>query len=128
MPPEAPPAFRRVVGGSHPEQVNHAQYVFTIPKLLRPIFKYPPRDLGPLPAWQALREMFQQLASDPSSLPGVVISVQSYGDSLNLRLHIHALASRAVWSSDGNFEPIPTLDGRQLMLLFRHHVLKNLLA
>ena len=28
------------------EQVSHAQYVFTIPKLLRPIFKYHRRELG----------------------------------------------------------------------------------
>jgi len=66
------------------EQVSHAQFAFTIPRLLRPIFKYHPKDLGLLckAAWQALREMFQEIASDPSSLPGVVISVQSYGDHL----------------------------------------------
>ena len=37
-------------------------------------------------------------------------------------------ASRGVWSSDESSEPIPTLDARQLMLLFRYHVLRNLLA
>jgi hypothetical protein len=112
------------------EQVSHAQYVFTIPKLLRPIFKYHRRDLGLLckSAWQALREMFQEVASHPSALPGVVITVQSYGGRLNHHPHIHALASRGVWSCDGSFEPIPALDALQLMLLFRHHVLQNLLA
>jgi hypothetical protein len=112
------------------EQVGHLQFVFTIPKLLRAIFKYHPKDLGLLckAAWQALKEMFQEAASDHSALPGVVISVQSYGDSLNLHPHIHAIASRGVWSSDGSFEAIPPLDTRQLMLLFRHHVIKNLLA
>ena len=84
------------------EQVSHAQYVFTIPKLLRSIFKYHPKKLGLLckSAWQALREMFQEVALDPSALPGVVISVQSYGDHLNLHPHVHALASRGVWSAD----------------------------
>ena len=112
------------------EQVSHAQYVFTIPKLLRPIFKYHRRELGLLckSAWQALRQMFQEVSSDSSALPGVVLSVQSYGDRLNLHPHIHAIASRGVWSADGSFEPIPALDSRQLMLLFRHHVLRNLLA
>jgi hypothetical protein len=110
------------------EQVSHAQFVFTIPKLLRPIFKYHPKELGLLckSAWQALKEMFQEVAAEPSALPGVVISVQSYGDSLNL--HIHAIAARGVWSADGSFEGIPGLDTQQLMLLFRHHVVKNLLA
>ncbi len=112
------------------EQVSHTQFVFTIPKLLRPIFKYHPKDLGLLckAAWQSLKEMFQEAASDHSALPGVVISVQSYGDSLNLHPHIHAIASRGVWSADGNYESIPPLDTQQLMLLFRHHVIKNLLA
>jgi Transposase zinc-binding domain/Putative transposase len=112
------------------EEVSHNQYVFTIPKLLRPIFKYHPRDLGLLctSAWQAIKEMFLEVASDPAALPGVVISVQSYGDSLNFHPHIHGIAARGVWSADGSFESIPALDTQQLMLLFRHHVIKNLLA
>ena len=91
------------------EQVSHDQYVFTIPKLLRPIFKYHRRELGLIckSAWQALREMFQEVASDPSAVAGVVITVQSYGDRLNLHPHIRALTSRGVWSTDGRYEPIP---------------------
>ena len=112
------------------EQVSHAQFVFTIPKLLRPIFKFHPKDLGLLcqSAWQALKQMFREVASHPSALPGVVLSVQSYGDSLNLHPHMHAIASRGVCSADGSFQAIPALDTQQLMLLFRHHVIKNLLA
>jgi hypothetical protein len=112
------------------EQVSHAQFVFTIPKLLRPIFRYHPNELGLLckSAWQSLKEMFQEVAADPAALPGVVISVQSYGDNLNLHPHIDAIASRGVWSANGSFEAIPALDTQQLMLLFRHHVIKNLLA
>jgi hypothetical protein len=72
--------------------------------------------------------MFQEVSSDSSALPGVVLSVQSYGDRLNLHPHIHAIASRGVWSAADSFEPIPALDSRQLMLLFRHHALRNLLA
>jgi hypothetical protein len=50
------------------EPVSHAQYVFTIPKLLRPICKYHRRELGLLckSAWQALRQMFQEVAADGS--------------------------------------------------------------
>jgi len=112
------------------EEVSHNQYVFTIPKLLRPIFKYHPKDLGLLckSAWQAIKEMSREVASDPAALPCVVISVQSYGDSLNLHPHIHAIAAGGRWAPDGSFESIPALDTRQLMLLFRHHVIKNLLA
>jgi hypothetical protein len=38
------------------------------------------------------------------------------------------IASRGVWSPDGSFETIPALDTQQLILLFRHHVIENLLA
>jgi hypothetical protein len=111
-------------------EVSHAQFVFTIPKLLRPIFKYHPKDLGLLckSAWQTLKQMFQEVASDPSAMPGAAISVQSYGDSLNLHPHIHSIAAGGVWTADGRFESIPALDPKQLMLLFRHHVMNNLLA
>ena len=55
------------------EPVSHAQYVFTIPKFLRPIFKYHRRELGLLckSAWQALMQMFQEVSSDSSAVPGV---------------------------------------------------------
>jgi len=45
------------------EQVSHAQFVFTIPKLLRPIFKYHPKDLGLLctSAWQLSRRCSRRL-------------------------------------------------------------------
>ena len=72
--------------------------------------------------------MFRQVASDTAALPGVVLSVQSYGDRLNLHPHVHALAGRGVWSADGSFEAIPALDTLRLMLLFRHRLLKSLLA
>jgi hypothetical protein len=112
------------------EQVSHAQFVFTIPKLLRPIFKYHPKDLSPLcqSASQALKQIFQEVATDPSALPGVVLSVQSYADRLNLHPHVQAIASRGICSADGSFQAIPALDTQQLMLLFRHHVLNHLLA
>jgi hypothetical protein len=38
------------------------------------------------------------------------------------------VASTGVWSAGGIFEQLPAIDTRQLMLLYRHHVLKNLLA
>jgi hypothetical protein len=68
---------------AHPRAgVSHAQFFFTILRLLRPIFKYHRRDLGQVckSVWQALREMFREVASDPSALAGVVTSVQSCGD------------------------------------------------
>jgi hypothetical protein len=45
-----------------------------------------------------------------------------------LHPHVHTVVSRGVWSADGSFQAIPALNTQQLMLLFRHPVVKNLLA
>jgi hypothetical protein len=96
------------------EPVSHAQYVFTIPRLLRPFFKFRCREVGLLrkSARQAHRQMLQEVCSDPSAVPGVVLSVQSYGDRLSFHPHVHAIASRGVWSAEDRFEPVLALYSR----------------
>ena len=51
---------------------------------------------------------------------------------VNLPLRVDGDVTResqqGVWPSDGSDEAIPALDAFQLMLVFRHHALKNLLA
>jgi hypothetical protein len=44
-------------------RVSHAQLALTIPKLLRPIFRYHPKELGLLckSSWRSLKEMFQKV-------------------------------------------------------------------
>jgi hypothetical protein len=113
------------------EQVSHAQYVFTIPKLLRPIFKFHRRELGLLckSAWQALRQMFQEVSSDSSAVPGVVLSVQSYGyDPTRFHPHLHSLVTDGLASPEGSFVPVACPDPVRIMQLFRHKLVKILLA
>ena len=47
--PKRVPPFAEWLDTHTLEQVSHAQFVFTTPKLLRPIFKSHPRDLRPAP-------------------------------------------------------------------------------
>lgn len=62
-------------------------------------------------------------------MPGVVASIQTYGDQgANWNPHAHLIVTDGVFSSDGRFTPIPPPDPQQMMLLFRHKLLKRLLA
>ena len=64
--------------------VPHRQLVFTVPKLIRQHFRFDRKLLGLLSscAYNAVREMMQAVADDPRSVPGVVISLQTFGDKL----------------------------------------------
>ena len=72
--------------------------------------------------------MLLSVADDPRAVPGMVISVQTYGDqTANWHPHSHALVTDGVFRPDGSFQPLPPLDPQQLMLLFRHKLLQELL-
>ena len=66
------------------EPVDHRQYVWTIPRVLRPAFRRDRRLLGDLArcAWKTLRQYFQA-ALGKESVPGAIVAIQSYGDTLN---------------------------------------------
>jgi hypothetical protein len=63
----------------------HRQYVFTISKLLRPYFKFDRKLLGKLSqcAYQSLKEFFQATLNRKEAVPGVVVSIQTFGDLVN---------------------------------------------
>jgi len=68
------------------------------------------------------------VADDPRSVPGVVISLQTFGDKLaNWRTHSHSMVTDGLFRPDGSFQPLPPPDAQQLMLLFRHKLLQELL-
>jgi len=72
--------------------------------------------------------MMQAVADDPRAVPGMVISIQSYGDqTANGHPHSHAIVTDGVFRPDGSFQPWPPLDPQQLLLLFRHKLLQELL-
>jgi transposase len=63
-------------------EVPHRQYVFTIPKLLRLHFRFDRQLLGLLSncAYHSVLEMMQTVVADPAAVPGMVASIQTYGD------------------------------------------------
>jgi len=108
----------------------HRQYVFTIPKLLRQHFRFDRRLLGLLSscAYAAVREMLQAACQDPRAVPGMVAAIHTYGDHIaNWHPHCHAMVTDGVFLPEGSFLSLPAPDAQQLMLLFRHKLLQELL-
>jgi hypothetical protein len=80
------------------EEVGHAQWVFTIPKLLRPYFLHHRELLGKLSqaAWETVHQLIAAANTDDRGIrPGMVSVVQTAMDLLEWSPHVHALVSRA---------------------------------
>ena len=113
------------------EDVPHAMWVFTIPKMLRVYFLHHRELLGELSrcAYQTIRELMSAAAFEEEGLwPGMVSVVQTFGEAARFHPHVHALCSRGGWNAAGQWVPVPYLDHRMAEELFRHHVLRLLKA
>jgi len=99
--------------------------------MLRLCFKYDRKLLGLLSQcfYGSVKELFQDAAQDRRSLPGMVSSLQSYGDDpTRFHPHLHSLVTDGLVSPEGSLVPIPCPDPVQMMELFRHKLVKALLA
>jgi len=79
------------------ENVGHAQWVFTVPKVLRVYFLYH-REPGELSraAAETARELLAAAAGEEEGFrAGIVSVVQTFGDRANFHPHVHALVKGA---------------------------------
>jgi len=106
------------------EPVGHAQWVFTVPKMLRPYFLRHRELLGDVcrAAWDTAREMMVAAAGE-RIWPGMVAVVQTFGSKINFHPHVHAIVSRGGWTADGQWVPVASVDPYAAALVFRHKVL-----
>ena len=105
--------------------VGHAQWVFSIPKMLRPYFLYHRPLLGRLcqVAYRTAREMISAASPNGEPLaPGMIAVVQTFGDDLTWHPHVHALVTRGGWDRDGHWAPVPFVDGEAAALVLRHRL------
>jgi len=103
----------------------------TNPKTLRLCFKYGRKLLGLLSQcfYASVKELFQDAAQDRRSLPGMIASLQSYGDDpTRFHPHLHSLVTDGLVSPQGSLVPVPCPDPVRIMQLFRHKLIKALLA
>ncbi len=93
--------------------VPHRQYVFALPKLTRPCFRYRRQYLGELCRLVAglLKAGFDVL--EPRGQPAFILYVQTFGDLVTFNPHIHALVADGVFLPSGTFRVLPPLVGRK---------------
>ena len=87
--------------------VSHRQWVFTIPKRLRPYFIHNRKLLAKLSrcAWQVLSDYLKtSVAADvtyESIKPACVIAIQTFGELVNFNPHLHIIASNGCFTNIG---------------------------
>jgi hypothetical protein len=62
------------------------------------------------------------------AVPGVVVSIQTFGDLVNFHPHLHCLVIDDCFMANDWFYVLPEIDIKKLESLFRHKVLKLLLS
>ncbi len=123
-------AFAAFLADEVLEQVGHAMWTFSLPKMIRPYFINHPELMGKLcrAAFETVQEMMAEAAVGSVGFrTGMVAVIANSGDLLNQHPHIHALAPRGGWDSDGTWVPVAYLDQNLCERLFRKKVLDFLL-
>ena len=108
--------------------MGHAQWVFVIPKMLRPYFLHHRELLGGLAraAWEIVLELMRAAVGDEGMRPGMVLVVQTAGDLANWHPHVHAIVSRGGWTCDWQWVAVAYIDEHAAELLYRHKVMRML--
>ena len=77
----------------------HRQYVFTIPRILRPIFSRRRRLLGVL--CQIIEGLIREnyAAAKPGCREAMILFVQTFGDLVTFNPHVHVLAVDGVFGT-----------------------------
>ena len=103
--------------------VPHRQYVFTIPRFLRPMFARRRALLGKL--CNIVERLFAGFyaSARPGAWPGIILFVQTFGDLVNFNPHIHVLAADGAFDADGGFTVPPPVPRKVLEPWFRAEVL-----
>jgi hypothetical protein len=107
---------------------EHSHQVYTIPKRLRPYFKFNRKLLGKL--YTAAKNAWYDLMEDAFPCDwktGSVMSLHTAGDLLNFHPHIHSLGLHGALDPDGNFHLLNSVDTEYLTRQFANCVFEALL-
>jgi hypothetical protein len=112
------------------KKVPHRHFVFSIPKILRRYVLYDRLLLHDLSrcAWESLKVFIRDVVPERNPLPGAVIAVQTFGDFLGFNPHCHILITDGCFYGKGMFRVAPPLELKKLEAIFRHKVLRMLIA
>ncbi len=107
------------------EEVAHAQWVFTVPKMLRVYFLHHRELLSALSlaAYETVKELLAAaVAEEKSFRPGLVSVVQTFGDRANFHPVVHRWFPGEAGRLQGSGS-VPYVDEAAAEELFRHKVL-----
>src|SRR5690554_873771 len=110
------------------KNVSHRQWVFSLPKRLRPYFMYDRKMLAKLSrcAWKVLSDYIKQSVPVDNPMPGAVISVQTFGEFLNFNPHLHIIATNGCFYGNGEFMTGLEPDAKDLEVPFAMEVFNML--
>ena len=114
---------------SSPER-NWSRKKWQLPKMLRRYFLYDRKLLHELSrcAWESLKVFLQEVIPERKPVPGAVIAVQTFGDVLGFNPHCHVLVTDGCFYAKGMFRVAPPVELKKLEIIFRHKVLRMLIA
>ena len=110
--------------------VPHRHYVLALPKMLRPYFQHH-RDLLKrlcCLARACLTDYLRAAMDLPDGLPGIVMSIHTFGEYLDFHPHLHALVADGLFLRNGEFHVLPPIPLQPLEKLFQARVLEWLVG
>ncbi len=109
--------------------VPHRQFVFTMPRPLRGIFRKRRKLLFHLfhVAIGSLRDWMRARLDLPNGQLAAIAAAQTFGDYLVFHPHLHVLAATGLVDSENRFHLLPVESVEPLAELFRHRFLATLL-
>ena len=109
-------------------EVPHRQFVFTIPRMLRGIFRKRRHLLALLfqTAIDTLRDAFRARLGLPDGRLAAIAAVHTFGDYLVFHPHLHVLAACGLFDREGAFHCLPDESPAPIIELFRHRFLQAL--
>jgi hypothetical protein len=110
------------------EDVGHAVWSFSIPKMLRPYFLFHRELLTELAraGYETVHQLMAAAVDDKNVRVGMVASIQTFSDNLVWNPHLHCVVSRGVFCADGQWIPVPYVDTHAAEILFREKVFRLL--
>jgi hypothetical protein len=105
--------------------VPHRHLTLGIPKMLRPYYRYDRdllKDLCRI-AHECLLEYLRATLELPDGIPGIVMTIHSYGEYLDWHPHLHILMADGLFVRSGLFYVLPQVSLKPLEELFRARVI-----
>ena len=96
---------------------------------MRIYFRYDRDLLKELPrlAWEVIREVYQAVLDRDDVIPGMIATVQTFGELAHFHPHAHAVVTDGAFAPDCTFLPLPDLAVEPFLKLWERKIFALLL-